>query len=337
MKYTRSIFVMLLVCVGMIASAALLLSGSEAHVINVTAKIEPPRCDARSLGYWANNEGCGQGSGSSNWADEVHALSETYSGVFSAHSGADMCAALWMPNCSLVTHRPDARCKATAHVLAVEMNVASNRLHLSAFLAGAVDGSFAFDRLHLFESSTIHEALITLEAILTNPEASLKQLRDADFVAERIYSFYENENPFYPRCIFDPDDIPQCRPNKKGDDEVLNENTASVITSLETDSNTNDNSAVEGDEGATKEEIEEIVESSDIHVSEEQAVESDTEAAIPEAEESQESSNIEATEEPASSAEEEVNIELPEPKPEETLPPENNTGIEPLNEEQSAE
>ena len=220
-----------------------LLSAFEAHVINVTAKIEAPMCDARSLGYWANNEGCSQGTGLSDWASEVQTLSAQYTSVFAAYTGEEMCAAVWMPNCSLA---PGARrCRATAHVLAVELNVASGRLHRSAFLAGADDGDLAFYRLHLFESSTIQEALITLEAVLGNPLSSSIQLHDATHVAERIYTFYEEENPFRPRCVFDPDDIPACRP-VKGDVTVINENTADVTTVVETTADTGGNSTSDG-------------------------------------------------------------------------------------------
>lgn len=232
----------------LLASAVFLMSGSEAHIINVTAKIEPPMCDARSLGYWANNEGCSQGTGSSDWANEVQALSAEYSGVFAAYTGGDMCAAVWMPNCASLSVLEKPKCRATAHTLAVELNVASGRLHRSAFLAGADDNDPAFYRLHLFESSTIQEALITLEAVLGNPLSSVGKFRDVLHVAERIYTFYEEENPFHPRCIFDPDDILACRASVRGNVTVTNENTAEVSTIIETITDTDDNSSSPADE-----------------------------------------------------------------------------------------
>ena len=237
MKFTRSIFVTFLFLIALAASAALLLSGSEAHVINVTAKIEPPLCDTRSIGFWANNEGCSHGAGSSDWDNEVQVLSSEYSGVFTALSGGDMCSALWVPNCPSGNTVEAKRCRAMAHTLAVELNVASNRLHRSAFLAGADNGESAFNRLHLFESSTVHEALISLESVLADSSASRLQLQDVATVAERIYTFYESENPFHPRCVFDPGDLPQCRP-VKGDVTIINENTATVINVIETSADT---------------------------------------------------------------------------------------------------
>ena len=248
MKLLRIIPVLAFSGLTILVSAVFLMSGSEAHIINVTAKIEAPMCDARSLGYWANNEGCSHGAGSADWADEVHALSEEYSDVYTTLTGGDMCAALWMPNCSPLVPGGARKCRAIAHTLAVEMNVAANRLHRSAFLAGAYDGDPAFSRLHLFESSTIHEALITLESILENPDSTSVQFHDAAHVAMRIYTFYEEENPFHPRCVFDPDDIPACRP-ARGDVTVTNENTAEVSTVVEATAETGDNSA-EGGEGS---------------------------------------------------------------------------------------
>ena len=252
MKFTRSIFVTFLFLIALAASAALLLSGSDAHVINVTAKIEPPLCDTRSIGFWANNEGCSHGAGSSDWDNEVQVLSSEYSGVFTALSGGDMCSALWVPNCPSGNTVEAKRCRATAHTLAVELNVASNRLHRSAFLAGADNGDSAFNRLHLFESSTVHEALISLESVLADSSASRLQLQDAATVAERIYAFYESENPFHPRCVFQPDDLPQCRP-VKGDVAIINENTATVINVVETSANSGGDSTNggAGGEGGT--------------------------------------------------------------------------------------
>jgi len=255
MKLTRYLFIIFLGLGAVAASAGFLLSGSEAHVINVTAKIEPPMCDARSIGFWGNNEGCSQGAGSSNWTDKVHALSSAYSGAFASHTGADMCVAVWMPNCAALALSDRDRCEAEAHTLAVELNVASNRLHLSAFLAGVDDGDSSFPLLHLYESSTVHEALITLETILADSSATFIQLRRAAYVAERIYTFYESENPFHPRCVFDRGDLPACRP-LKGDVTVINENNASIENNVSASANTGGNtvggsSGGEGSDGGS--------------------------------------------------------------------------------------
>ncbi|GEM_PF-5852466 len=249
MKFTRYACIVFLGIGAVAASAGFLLSGSEAHIINVTAKIEPPMCDARSVGYWMNNEGCSQGAGSSNGADGVRTLSGAYSGAFASFTGGDMCAALRIADCASVLLKDKYACMATAQILALELNVASKRLHPAAFLAGADDGDASFDILHLFESSTVHEALITLEAILANESSSFTQTRRAAYVAERIIAFYENENPFHPQCVFDPRDLPACRP-VLGDVTVGNENNAKIVTEVETQAQTGGNSAEGGTGGS---------------------------------------------------------------------------------------
>lgn len=197
--------------------SAVPLLAFEAQIINVTANIEnPPFCEARSKGYWANNEGCHKGSGESLWADEVHELSSnSFSGLFNGIDGAGICSALWIPNCKYAGPSEEGLCKAKAKLLANELNVVSEKLYLGALIALADDGRDPFDALGLSATSTIEEALMAVEAILANPEATRGEIRDADYVSERIYTFYEKENRKAPMCILRPEDIPEKRCPRK--------------------------------------------------------------------------------------------------------------------------
>ncbi|MCH7604784.1 lamin tail domain-containing protein [Patescibacteria group bacterium] len=172
----------------------------------IAAKV--PQCNALSQGYWRNNEGCSKGQGISGWTVEINNLSSSYSGVFSSITGEGICESLWTPNCS-GGNTPEAKlCKAKAHTLANELNIVSGRQDTAALLAGADDGFPAFNNLGLSPSSTVQEAIEEIEAILANPFASVQQLGDAAHVAERIYTFYEEENPLAPLCVFDLNDLP---------------------------------------------------------------------------------------------------------------------------------
>lgn len=204
--------VMFSLMIVLISSQTYLFSAFEAHVINVTAKIElPPMCNALSIGYWRNHEGCiGKGSGSSDWTSQVNALSSTFSGVFSSYTGENICQNLWIPDCPSGNTVESKLCKAKAQVLGNELNVVSSRQSLNALLAGADDGDSAFDHLGLSASSTVEAALVAAEAIIVNASSTKAQLTDAAYVAMRIYSFYEDENPKRPYCIFDLTEIPEC-------------------------------------------------------------------------------------------------------------------------------
>jgi len=177
----------------------------EAHVVNVTATIErrPIQCDARSIGYWANHEGCSQGEGFSDWMAELNDLSLGFSGIFSSYDGSRICQDLWIPNCNDVPSVLDGTyCKSRAHVLADELNVISGKLDPNAILAGADDEFPSFDNLGLSSSSTIFEALTVLESVLADSSSTYYPLTDVGYIAERIYTFYEEENPDYPACIY---------------------------------------------------------------------------------------------------------------------------------------
>jgi len=187
------------------------LTAFEAHVVNVTATIErpPSQCDALSVGYWKNHEGCSKGAGESLWTAEINALSlGDFSGVFALIGSGDICTALWTPNCPGGKDAEARFCKARAMALADELNVVTDRLHLDALIAGADDGDSAFDNLLLTELSTVREALEAVEGILVDGIlADPADLRDAAHVAERIYAFYEDENPIAPQCVFSLDDV----------------------------------------------------------------------------------------------------------------------------------
>ena len=194
-------FALILVLLGFVIP----LSAFEAHVVNVTAKIErrPASCGALSVGYWRNHEGCSQGGeGSSAWEAEIQALSGTFSSAFAATTGAQMCNNFWIPNCPSGNSVPAKLCRARAMTLGDESNVVSSRLDLNALIAGADNGSSAFDHLGLSSNSTVSEALAALEAIIVDLSHTTGQLTDVATVAERIYTFYEDENPSRPYCIY---------------------------------------------------------------------------------------------------------------------------------------
>ena len=183
------------------------LAAFEAHVINVTAVIErpPTQCDALSIGYWRNHEGCDQGDGESVWTDEIQAMSgDNLNDLFRDITGEEICQALWIPNCPSGNGALAKRCRATAMALADELNLVSGRLALDALIAGADDGNSAFDNLGLNYNSTVEEALTSIEYIVANGFYSASQYNDAAYVAERIYSFYEDENTDAPYCVMDP-------------------------------------------------------------------------------------------------------------------------------------
>jgi hypothetical protein len=229
--FVRGVFASKLALVAILGASVLPLTAFEAHVVNVTAKIErkelppPPggTCDARSLGFFRNHEGCSKGEGSSNWAPQVNALSNTYSSVLANMSGAQMCVQLWKIQGD--TQLEQRRFKAKAHLLVLEMNIVSGRLDLNALLAGADNGDNAFSRLGLSGFSTVDQAIKKMELVLADPGATKQNYNDVIYVSSRIWEFYEDGNPFAPRCIFDPKDVPACvdaqrdRPKKEKDDD----------------------------------------------------------------------------------------------------------------------
>lgn len=163
-------------------------------------KPEGGQCDAKSIGYWQNHEGCPT---SSNWTNQIHNLSsDSLNGAFSSISGSDICVLLAPSNCPSGGTLEGQLCRAKGKILADESNIVSGKLDLSALVAGGDDGDIAFDNLGVSSTSTIRMALSIVEAVIIDSNHTIDQLRDAAYVAERVYSFYENENPNRPMCIF---------------------------------------------------------------------------------------------------------------------------------------
>lgn len=235
------------------------LTAFEAHIVNVTATIErrPGECGAFSPGYWINHDGCtGQGSGSSDWASQVETLSATFSGVFGSYTGSQICQAVWEGNCPNGNTVAAKLCRAKRQTLANELNAVSNHQDINAILAGADDGSSAFDNLGLTANSTVGQALAAVETVLTNPQATKNQLSGAAYVAGRIYTFYEEENPTRPACVYTVSDSGFSSP--LGAEQPLGENSgggsllkASVLESFglgdEADSTSTENSTSSDD------------------------------------------------------------------------------------------
>ncbi len=157
-------------------------------------------CPALSIGYWKNHEGCPQ---SSNWTNEVNDFSQNnLLGVFTDFSGEEICTTLAPSNCPPGGTVVGQLCRAQGKALADILNIVSNNLDPYAVIAGADDGSSAFDNLGLNPNSTILEALIAIETIINDPNHTKAQLADANHVGERIYTFYEDENPSFPACLY---------------------------------------------------------------------------------------------------------------------------------------
>ncbi|MCK4592772.1 hypothetical protein KAT63_05050 [Candidatus Parcubacteria bacterium] len=192
-----------LTCIaGFIAVSVPLFSAYEAHIINVTARIEndeKKRCDALSIGYWQNHEGCPE---ESDWTVKIQELSDGLSEAFSDILGEEICFYLAPSNCGPGGTIDGKLCRAKGKALANLSNIVSNHLDLNALIAGADDGDKAFDDLGLSSSSTVEEALTVIESIIIDTDATKKELTDAAYVAERIYTFYEEENPNPPWCIY---------------------------------------------------------------------------------------------------------------------------------------
>lgn len=189
-----------------LSNSVIYLAAFEAHVVNVTATIERPpvMCNALSIGYWKNHDGCAGGEGESVWTDEINDLSSSeFAHVFSSVTGQEICEALWIPNCPSGNGYSAKLCKAKAMALADELNVVSGRLSLDALLSGAADGNIAFDHIYLNANSTIQEALWKIEGVIAGVYGGVS-LTEAAYVAERIYAFYEDENPDVPYCVIDP-------------------------------------------------------------------------------------------------------------------------------------
>ena len=158
-------------------------------------------CDAKSPGYYKNNDGCQNGTGESAWADEVNVLSDTYFDVFQAMTGTQMCVVLGNSSCNTGTDVERARCRATWHLLADEMNSVGGHLRPDALVAGGDDGNTAFDTLGISATSTISQAMSIIENIIADTNSTKDNLNRAQYIASRIYGWYENENPQKSECV----------------------------------------------------------------------------------------------------------------------------------------
>ena len=158
------------------------------------------QCNAKSPGYYRNNDGCSNGSGSSIWASQVNALSDSFFDVFKTMTGSQMCVTL-ANSCNSGTDVEKARCRATWHLLADEMDAVSSHLRPDALVAGADDGNFAFDALGITATTTISQAMTMVEQVISNANSTKDDLNRAQYVASRIYGWYENNNPTRPECV----------------------------------------------------------------------------------------------------------------------------------------
>ena len=173
---------------------------SEDYIVTSEYCVEEKKCDALSIGYWQNHEGCPT---SSIWTIEIQELSlNEFSGAFSTISGVDICFYLAPSNCGPGGTIDSKLCQTKGKALANLLNIVSNHLDLDALIAGADDGDDAFDDLGLNSSSTVRETLAVIESIIIDTNATKKELTDAGYVGERIYTFYEEENPNPPWCIY---------------------------------------------------------------------------------------------------------------------------------------
>jgi len=157
-------------------------------------------CDALSIGYWQNHGGCPV---SSEHTDGINALSSgSLMGAFSIITGPEICTLLAPKNCPGGGTLEGKLCRAKGKALADETNIVSGHLDINAVIAGADDGSSAFDNLGLDGNSTVQQALIAIESVILNPAHTKAQLTDAAHVGERIYAFYEYENLQWPACLY---------------------------------------------------------------------------------------------------------------------------------------
>lgn len=183
-----------------------------------TCEIESEvQCDALSIGYWQNHEGCPM---CSNWTPEINSLSVTeFLGVFATIDGTEICEFLAPSSCPDGGTYAGQLCRAKGKALANLLNIASGHLDLDALIFEADDGDFAFDNLGLSPFSTVKEALWEVENIILN-STDKDELEDAAYVAERIYAFYEDENSDFPECVYSIDNsivMNEFLPNPTGD------------------------------------------------------------------------------------------------------------------------
>ena len=197
--------------------------------------------------------------------------------LFRDITGEEICQALWIPNCPSGNNAPAKRCRATAMALADELNLVSGRLQLEALIAGADDGNSAFDNLGLNYNSTVREALTIVEMVIAGVYNA--SLTDAAYVAERIYSFYEDENINAPYCVMDPIILssgiaPQISPLSQdaSEEEDMEENEEEVL-----ENNNNENNRGENPElNPEQEQNENATTSEDVIMNEQSQIENAT-------------------------------------------------------------
>lgn len=175
-------------------------NGSEQSSCTSQCTPKLNQCDAKSPGYYKNNDGCQNGTGSSTWSDEVNVLSDSFFDVFSTITGPQVCTQL-ADNCNSGSDVDKARCKAKWHLLADEANTVASRQRLDALIAGSYDGNAAFAALGLTPTSTVQQAYAAVEQVIANGGSTKDELNRAAYVAARVYTFYEEENPVRPECI----------------------------------------------------------------------------------------------------------------------------------------
>lgn len=180
-------------------------SAVSSKYFTVAAEFCPASCNAETISYWQNNQGCQNSPEVSEQAALINSLSaNNFQGAFSAITGGEICTALDLTGCQPEGTLTGELCRARGQTLAVMSNVVTGRLDLNAVIAGAFDNSANFTNLNLTASSTIKQALNKIETILVNPGATEADLANAKFVAQRIYTFYNSENPYAPEptCIY---------------------------------------------------------------------------------------------------------------------------------------
>lgn len=181
-------------------------------------------CEARSQGYWKNHEGCSNGTGESIWTSEINALSATYSGYFADITGEGICQALTTSDCPSGGSAEGQLCRAKSHTLANMLNIVSGKFDQNALIAGGDDTTDAFATVGVDYSNTVDEALAAIEIILDDGDSVRADYVDAAYVAARLYTFYESENPDAPMCVM-PEENNGGEGEEQGDviDVVLNE------------------------------------------------------------------------------------------------------------------
>ncbi|MEK7585516.1 MAG: hypothetical protein AAB455_03340, partial [Patescibacteria group bacterium] len=234
-KQTKSLILITLASLlVVVVNSVVLINAFEAHVVNVTAKISPrpSQCDVRSHNYWTKNDGCNSNGGTSVWAEEINHLSQSFSGAFVNYDGAQICTALWPDNCPSAETREGKLCLVKAEALVWELNLVSRHLDSNALLAGADNGSGAFRHLELSATSTVGEALTKIESLIVNESTVDAYLLKATQVMRRLTDFYKNDNPNYPQCLLEPDELGFLNNDPSEDEEVI---TAPVgeISSIE--------------------------------------------------------------------------------------------------------